>query len=129
MTIVPGRRRILLVDDSPLTLQITGSVLEQAGYDVRTSTEVHSLRDLLGEWLPHGILTDVNMPDMSGAELCRLLKSTYDTAHVPVVRVSAIAPAELEVLARECEADGFLSKGDLDELPGALAHLIQTTLF
>jgi len=123
------RRRILLVDDSELTLQITAAVLSSAGYDVRTSHEVHGIRELLGEWLPDIILTDVNMPSMSGPELCRFLKSQYDTAHVPVVLFSAIPAGELEDLARECEADAFLSKGDLDELPDAVKHLIDTALF
>jgi CheY-like chemotaxis protein len=115
---------VLLVDDSALTLQITAAVLETAGYDVRTSTEVRDLRAVLGGWLPDVILTDVNMPSISGPELCRALKSKYETAHVPVVLFSALPVHELEVLARECEADGFLTKGDLDELAAALAHLI-----
>jgi CheY-like chemotaxis protein len=126
---VGGRNRVLLVDDSALALNVTADVLRTAGYDVRASTEVHSLRELLGEWLPDVILTDVNMPSMSGPELCRALKSTYETAHVPVVLFSALTARELEVLARDCEADGYLTKGDLDELPGALAHLIATALF
>ena len=58
------------------------------------------------------------MPQMSGVELCRLLKSSYETAHVPVVLFSALSSDELEMLARECEADGFLSKANgLDQLP------------
>jgi CheY-like chemotaxis protein len=112
-----------------LTLKVTAAVLESADYDVRTSTEVHTLRALLGEWLPDLILTDVDMPSISGPKLCRVLKSTYETAHVPVVLYSALSHAELEVLARECEADGFLTKGNLDELPSQLAHLISTAVF
>lgn len=128
MTVV--RRRLLLIDDSELTLEITAAVLKHAGYDVRTSTEVRDLRKMLGEWSPDVILTDVNMPGITGVELCRTLKSSYETAHVPVVLFSAIDSDKLELLARDCEADGFLSKSSgLDELPDALALLIETTLF
>ena len=75
-------------------------------------------------------LTDVTMPQMSGVELCRLLKSSYETAHVPVVLFSAMSNDELELLARECEADGFLSKANgLDQLPAELDRLIGTALF
>lgn len=129
LTVSDAPRKILVVDDSQLTLDVVASVLRQAGYDVRTTTEVNDLREMFGSWLPNMILTDVNMPNMSGPELCAALKSSYDTAHVPVILFSAVAPELLEKLSRECEADGFLSKQDLHKLPDALEHLIERTLF
>jgi CheY-like chemotaxis protein len=85
---------------------------------------------VLGGWRPDVILTDVDMPGVTGPELCRMLKSSYETAHVPVVLFSAVPSQELEHLARECEADGFLSKAaGLDRLPQELERLIETALF
>ena len=56
-----------------------------------------------------------------------MLKSSYETAHVPVVLFSAVPSHELETLARECEADGFLSKANgLERLPQELELLIET---
>ncbi|SRR5258708_22139565 len=124
-----SRTKLLLVDDSELALQVTAAALTDAGYDVRTSTQVKNLRTTFGDWLPDVILTDVNMPGISGVELCRMLKSSYDTAHVPVVLFSALPEHELEALASECEADGFLTKADLAQLPGAIAKLVETELF
>jgi CheY-like chemotaxis protein len=122
-------RKVLLIDDSAITLQIVASTLQEAGYDVRTSTEVKDLGPVLGAWRPDVILTDVNMPGVSGVELCRRLKSSYETAHVPVVLYSALADDDLEILARECEADAFLSKSSgLDALPKELA-LLESSLF
>ena len=123
------RHRVLLIDDSEISLMMVSATLERAGYDVRTSSEPHTVRSALGGWQPDVILTDVTMPGMSGVELCRLLKSTYDTAHVPIVLLSALEPAELEQLASECEADGFLTKVDIDRLPRELARLIETAVF
>ena len=125
-----GRHKVLLIDDSEISLYFAGSVLSKAGYDVRTSTEVHDVNTSLGDWLPDVILTDVQMPGMSGVELCRLLKSSYETAHVPVVLFSAKPSDELAQLARECEADGFLTKANgLDQLPAELARLIGSSVF
>jgi CheY-like chemotaxis protein len=122
-------RKVLLIDDSAITLQIVANTLQEAGYDVRTSTEVADLGPVLGAWRPDVILTDVNMPGISGVELCRRLKSSYETAHVPVVLYSALADDDLEILARECEADAFLSKSSgLDALPKELA-LLEASLF
>lgn len=123
-------RKVLLIDDSEISLHFASQVLVRAGYDVKTSTEVVEFQTALGDWRPDLILTDVSMPGMSGVELCRLLKSSYETAHVPVLLFSALSNEELEVLARECEADGFLSKvNGLDRLPQELELLIESALF
>lgn len=122
--------KVLLIDDSEISLHFASQALVKAGYDVRTSMDVHEFRAALGEWRPDLILTDVSMPGMSGVELCRLLKSSYETAHVPVVLFSAMSNEELELLARDCEADGFLSKvNGLDRLPQELGVLIESALF
>src|SRR5690242_11793388 len=100
------RRKILLIDDSELALQYTASALDSAGFQVRTTADVSDLHKVLGGWRPDLILTDVDMPGLTGPELCRILKSTYETAHVPVVLFSAMPTQSLETMARECEADG-----------------------
>ena len=125
-----AKHKILLIDDSEISLYFASSTLSKAGYDVRTSSDVHGVAASLGDWRPDVILTDVTMPQMSGVELCRLLKSSYETAHVPVLLFSALSNEELEVLARDCEADGYLSKANgLDRLPEELGRLIGTALF
>jgi phosphoserine phosphatase RsbU/P len=131
MTAAPvAQHKVLLIDDSEISLHFVASVLLRAGYDVRTADEVDKISSVLGDWRPDVILTDVNMPGVSGLELCRMLKSNYETAHVPVVLFSAVPPHELEDMARDCEADGFLSKANgLDRLPKELALLIETALF
>jgi CheY-like chemotaxis protein len=128
MTAAP--RKVLLIDDSEISLYFVAGVLGRAGYEVRTADDVDKLEGVLGDWRPDIILTDVNMPGVSGLELCRMLKSNYETAHVPVVLFSAVPNHELESMARDCEADGFLSKASgLERLPNELAHLIETALF
>lgn len=123
-------RKVLLIDDSEISLHFAAAVLERAGYEVRTSETIDDFDATLGEWHPDIILTDVTMPGISGVELCRTLKSRYETAHVPVVLFSALPSEELEVLALDCEADGFLSKvNGLDKLPEELALLIDNALF
>ena len=124
------QHKVLLIDDSEISLHFVAGVLLRAGYEVRTADDVDKIGGVIGDWRPDVILTDVNMPGVSGLELCRMLKSSYETAHVPVVLFSAVPSHELEGMARECEADGFLSKASgLERLPRDLAHLIETALF
>ncbi|HEX5061594.1 MAG TPA: response regulator [Kofleriaceae bacterium] len=125
-----AQRKILLIDDSEVSLHFASRILGKAGFDVRTTLDVHDLQSVLGGWRPDIILTDVDMPGVTGPELCRMLKSSYETAHVPVVLFSAVPSRELETMARECEADGFLSKANgLERLPQELELLIETALF
>jgi CheY-like chemotaxis protein len=123
-------KKVLLIDDSEISLHFTARVLGRAGFEVRSSTDPYELGTVLGGWRPDLILTDVNMPGLSGVELCRMLKASYETAHVPVVLFSALPAEELEGLAQECEADGFLSKANgLEQVPKELALLIDSALF
>jgi two-component system, chemotaxis family, chemotaxis protein CheY len=127
---IATQHKVLLIDDSEISLHFVAGVLLRAGYEVRTADDVDKIETVLGDWRPDIILTDVNMPGVSGLELCRMLKSSYETAHVPVVLFSAVPPAELAGMARDCEADGFLSKANgLDRLPKELARLIETSVF
>jgi len=125
-----AHHKVLLIDDSEISLHFVAGVLLRAGFDVRATDAVDKLQSVLGDWRPDIILTDVNMPGVSGLDLCRMLKSSYETAHVPVVLFSAVPQHELEGMARDCEADGCLSKANgLERLPKELALLIETALF
>jgi len=110
---VSGRSyRILLIDDSEISLSFAQAVLEKGGFEVRAVRDLGELDAGLGDWVPDLILTDVNMPGTTGDALCRSLKGHYDTAHVPVVLFSSLDSEELAHLARECAADAFVSKRD-----------------
>lgn len=106
------RWRVLLLDDSEISLEVASEVLTESGFDVRATTSLERFDEVLGNWLPEVILTDVKMPGMTGNELCRALKRRYDTAHVPIVLCSSMSADELAALARDCEADGFVSKSE-----------------
>jgi len=125
-----SQRKVLLVDDSELALVTVTGVLEDAGYEVRATDDVQRLDAVLGDWRPDIILTDVNMPGISGVDLCRMLKASYETAHVPVVLFSVEPNDVLAQMARTCEADGFLSKANgLIRLPDELALLLDSAMF
>jgi DNA-binding response OmpR family regulator len=106
----PPPRKIVLMDDSALTLATAESHLSDRGYDVRTAASLNELERTLEEWAPDVLLADVGMPEVSGVELCKRLKRRSDTSHVIVVLFSNLLDSELETLAEKCGADGFVSK-------------------
>jgi CheY-like chemotaxis protein len=124
------RWRILLIDDSQLSLDMAAGVLAGAGFDVRTTDSVGQVGAVLSGWSPDVILTDVHMPGMSGVELCDALKQRYETAEIPIVLFSDLAEGELERLARECAADGYVSKRrGFDALPDELRLLCESLVW
>ena len=124
------KRKILLIDDNEVSLNFVASTLREAGYEIRTVSVVEGFEKLVSSWAPDAVLTDVKMPVMSGVELCRKLKSSYETAHVPVILFSSHQEDELARMARNCEADGYLSKvAGLDRLTEELDALMQSILW
>src|SRR5215472_5346677 len=103
-----GGRRVLLVDDSALTLSLATQVLTDAGFYVRTARSLSELEALLVEWTPEVVLTDIMMPDVTGTELCRWFKRRLDS--VLVVLMSNLPPETLAQMAQRYGADGFVSK-------------------
>src|ERR1700742_5369029 len=80
---------LLLVDDDEAKRYILATCLRRAGHDV---TEAITGREALGKVsAAELVLLDVNLPDMSGFEVCRLIKSDPRTAAIPVIQVAAPA--------------------------------------
>lgn len=117
--------RILLIDDSDIALEVQRDLLTGDGFEVRATTSLGTFDELLEDWCPQLILADVDMPTLSGPELCRMLKSRYDTAHVPIVLCSALSIDRLKQLARDCEAEGYVSKARLESLAEDLHELCE----
>ena len=103
--------RILLIDDSAITLAAQSHVLSEDGFDVRPARSPDEFEALLDGWRPHLVLMDVMMPELSGEDLCRRVKARFK-ATVPVVLVSDLPTEELAARASAAGADGYLSKAE-----------------
>ncbi|MCK9167403.1 MAG: response regulator [Bacteroidales bacterium] len=80
---------LLLVDDNTKNLQLLGSVLHENGYQVALAKDGSTALNSVKKVKPDLILLDVMMPDMDGFEVCRRLKEEEETAHIPVIFVTA----------------------------------------
>jgi twitching motility two-component system response regulator PilH len=118
--------RVLLIDDSEIAVEVTRAVLERDGFDVRAATSLGEFNVILKTWSPTIVLTDVNMPGVTGPDLCRWIKVRMDTQSVPVVLFSELPDESLAELAKSAGADGFLSKSNgVDSLSHALTALCE----
>ena len=102
-------QRILIVDDREQNRYILSRVLRQAGYECEQAASGHEAIER-ARLLPALVILDVHLPDLSGYEVCRQIKSDPLTSHVPVLQISAsFVSAEDKVKALEGGADGYLT--------------------
>lgn len=113
--------RILIVDDEYLTVEMLSTFLQLIGHDPIGAHSVRQARDKLAYAEPEAILMDIMMPDMNGLDLCRELKQAPETAHLPIIMISAHAPP-MTTEADQAGASGYLVKPiNLDKLKAVLA--------
>jgi len=123
-------KRILLIDDSEITLQMEKAVLEQRGYEVQATTTLVEFERMLKDFKPDLILTDIHMPEARGTDICRTLKNEYQTQDIPIVLFSSLNDDELAELAQQVGADGFLSKAHgLDALGEKVDELVESIIW
>jgi response regulator NasT len=101
------QRRILLVDDDPITLELIRLTLQNAGYQTLEATSGHDALALAQQIHPDLALLDAVMPGMSGIELARHLREETD---VPFMFVSSSQEIEIIRQATEHGAIGYLLK-------------------
>ena len=104
------KKRILLLDDSTITLEMEKAVLEDRGYKVAIASNLLEFQKELDAFQPEIILTDLMMPDISGKDIVRVLKQDFHTERIPIVIFSSKTDDELAEIAEQAGADGFLSK-------------------
>lgn len=103
-------KKILFIDDSEITREMIQFSLEAEGHEVVVAGDLITFDRILEHFKPHIILTDVNMPDVQGDQICRVLKSKYDTANIPIILFSSLDEEHLIKLADRAGADGYVSK-------------------
>ncbi|MBP0492918.1 PleD family two-component system response regulator [Roseomonas indoligenes] len=102
--------RVLVVDDIAANLKLLEARLNAEYYEVSLASSGAEALRLAQSWGPDVILLDVMMPGMDGYEVCRLLKASPATAHIPVVMITALVDQTERVRGLEAGADDFLSK-------------------
>lgn len=83
------RNKILVIDDEPEILELTGKLLRNHGYEVFTALDAKEGGDKIDREKPDLILLDIIMPHKDGVTLLRELKANKSTRQIPVVILSA----------------------------------------
>jgi len=102
--------QILIVDDSPESLDILEARLASHGYDILTARDGEEALAKAQEKRPDLILLDIMMPKLDGIEVCRRLKADRSLPFMPIIMVTARADSKDIVHGLEAGGDEYLTK-------------------
>jgi PAS domain S-box-containing protein len=108
----PGNpsRRVLIVEDVEAQAQMLCHILEQEGYVVSIAGNGQAALDLTASLQPALVISGVKIPEMSGYELCRQIKSSPGLGQIPVILVTSLTDPNEVLLGLQCGADSFVVK-------------------
>ncbi len=121
-----GKKKILLVDDSPDVLSLISFHLEKAGYAVKVGNNGEEGWQLAQEWLPDLIILDVSMPILTGWEVLERIKQDRRLRSTPVIMLTVKATKEDRAHAEQLGAFAHLPK---PFVASALQEVIKKALF
>lgn len=106
----PGGKRVLVADDDPDIRELVSFKLSRSGYVVRTCADGPSVLAEARAGPPDLLVLDLNMPGVSGLDVCRALRAEPGTATIPVIMLTARAQ-EADVQAGfAAGADDYIRK-------------------
>lgn len=101
-------KKIFIFDDNADILELCTLILNEAGYEIKTSASSNDIVDQVQAYMPDIILMDNWLPDIGGIEATQTLKSHPELKHIPVIYFSA--NNDVSTLAQKAGADNYLSK-------------------
>jgi signal transduction histidine kinase len=104
------KTRILVVDDITKNVQVVGTMLRNAGYEVMPTTSGAQALERVRVQLPELILLDLMMPEMDGLQVCQRLKADPLTRQLPVIFLTASNEMEHLVKGFEAGAVDYVTK-------------------
>jgi two-component system KDP operon response regulator KdpE len=107
MATVAERRNILVVDDEPQITRVLKTTLSSQGYAIRTASDGDEAVQVMKEWMPDLLITDLRMPHMNGLELCRYVRAK---SALPIIVLSVKGEEKIKVDALDAGADDYVTK-------------------
>ena len=102
--------RILIVEDNALNVKLFCDLLAAHGHEARPVIDSRQALDSAREFQPDLVITDIQLPHVSGLELIQLIRDDKNLKAVPIMAVTAYAAAADEERIRTAGANAYVSK-------------------
>jgi len=103
------KQTIIIADDDPDIREYLEQQLESE-YKIITATNGKDALERVNKIHPHLVISDIVMPEMSGIELCRIIKNTPEYAHIPVILLTAKSSISQIEEGLDIGADDYITK-------------------
>jgi two-component system KDP operon response regulator KdpE len=104
---MPDHKHILVVDDESQITRVLRTSLSSHGYDIRVANDGETALEIMKDWTPDLVITDLAMPNMDGLELCRRVRTK---TQVPIIVLSVRGEERTKVKALDAGADDYVTK-------------------
>ena len=104
------KQQVLIVDDEPDLVRVLEFSLQQAGFETASASGGEEALAKVRQHVPDLVLLDLMLPDLPGTEVCRQLRQSPRTQHVPVIMLTARGDEVDRVVGFELGADDFVTK-------------------
>src|SRR5262249_40534440 len=102
-----AKGNILVVDDEPQITRVLKTTLSSQGYGVRTASDGDEAIQLMQDWPPDIVITDLRMPNLGGLELTRQIRAK---SRIPIIVLSVKGEERTKVDALDAGADDYVTK-------------------
>ncbi len=102
-----NKGNILVVDDEPQITRVLKTTLSSHGYGTRTAGDGDEALQVMQDWCPDLLITDLRMPNMDGLELCRRVR---EKSRMPIIVLSVKGEERTKVEALDAGADDYVTK-------------------
>ncbi len=103
-------KTVLIVEDNELNMKLFNDLLQAHGYNTVQTMDGHEVLKLAREHRPDLILMDIQLPEISGLEVTKLIKADSELKSIPVIAVTAFAMKGDEEKIRDGGCEGYLAK-------------------
>jgi len=104
---MPDSPHILVVDDEPQITRVLRTSLSAQGYDIRVANTGEMALEIMKDWSPNLIITDLSMPSVDGIQLCRRVRAS---SQIPIIVLSVREKEQQKVEALDAGADDYVTK-------------------
>ena len=102
--------KILIVEDNALNIKLFCDLLAAHGHEPQAVTDSRQALDAARDFAPELVITDIQLPHVSGLELIRMLRKDEKLGAVPIMAVTAYASAGDEERIRTAGAEAYVTK-------------------
>lgn len=102
--------KVIVIDDEPFILMMIEDKLKKANIDVLTLRDSKGAVEVIRREMPDLVILDWMMPELSGIDVCKILKKGTDTQHIPIFMLTAKGQDADEQIGLKCGVTRYITK-------------------